>query len=90
MIQLLTEREAVFLTKLSALLIEYNAEIHCTKAQVIQLVVDAHLNPDWINPIPFSNCLDETDINELFEETRTNTRLLVDKYCISDRSEAAE
>lgn len=90
MIQLLTEREIEFLTKLKALMIEYNAEIHCAKAGCIQCIVDAHLNPDWINPIAFSDCLDETDIDNLFEETQTKTRLIVDKYCSGFGEETAK
>lgn len=84
MIQLLTEREVDFLTRLRALIVEYNAEVHCTKAQNIQLVVDTHLNPDWINPIAFADCLDETDIDNLLEETRTKTAYIVERYCTSE------
>lgn len=90
MMQLLTEREIEFLTKFKALIIAYNAEIYCTKAGCIQCVVDVHLNPDWIYPIAFNDCLDETDIDDLFEETRTKTQLIVDKYYTDDEEEAAK
>lgn len=90
MIQLLTEREIDFLIKLRALIVEYNAEVHCTKTQNIQLVVDTHLNPGWINPIVFADCLDETDIDNLMEETRTKTAYIVERYCTNEGEGAGE
>lgn len=89
MIQLLTERETEFLTKLRVIIVEYNAEIHCTKAGSIECIVDAHLNPDWITPIVFSDCLDESDIDDLFEESRTKTRMIIDKYCSGEEEDVS-
>lgn len=78
MIQILSKRETEFLNRLKALIIEYNAEIHCCSTKNIQIIIDAHLNQEWENPIRFSNYLDEFDIDNLFEETRINTQRLTE------------
>lgn len=79
MIQLLTEREIEFLSELKVLILKYNAEIYCEQIGNIQCIVDAHLNPDWLNPITFSNCLDEHDIDGLFEENRTKAQEVIER-----------
>lgn len=79
MIQLLSEKEIEFLVKLRALIVEYNAEIYCKEKNNIQIVIDTHLNPDWVNPITFSDCLDESDIDELIEKTQMDTQLIIKK-----------
>ncbi|WP_455592682.1 hypothetical protein [Bacteroides sp.] len=65
----LTPREIGFFGKLQDLFVEYNAIVHCNENKEIYVVIDGNESAMWNHDITFRDALDETDIDELFEES---------------------
>lgn len=65
----LTPRETNFFGKLQDLFLEYNAIIECNENKEMYVVVDVQGDALWQKAISFHEFLDDTDIEELFEES---------------------
>lgn len=67
--RVLTQKEAEFLDKLQDLFATYNAIIFCKENKEICIEVEVkEENEGWSDDISFNQFLDDTDIDELFED----------------------